>query len=280
MESVAERVTLLQRESTRLTQYLHALPREAWSRPSACAQWQMQDVVAHLVGIAEFYAGSVSRGLQGDTAPPEGRPPAGTRTAASAAEDIAQRTIARRQQLGDQLLPAFETTDTALNRLLASLQPQDWEKPCYHLGGLFPVRWFRDMRLAELVIHGWDIRSRMAPDAPLSPESLPVLLDVLGTLTPGWVFGPGASLATPVRYRFAVTGPGLSTIDMVVAGKQARLDEVSDAQPDVTFRCATEAYVLVRYGRLSLADALTTGRVVAEGDQALAAAFGQWFRGI
>jgi uncharacterized protein (TIGR03083 family) len=75
MTSAAGRVTLLQMESTRLTQYLHALPQEAWSRPSACAQWQVQDVVAHLVGGAEVYAGSISRGLQGDTSPAAGPPP-------------------------------------------------------------------------------------------------------------------------------------------------------------------------------------------------------------
>jgi len=280
MASAADRVTLLQKESTRLTHYLHALPQEAWSRPSACAQWQVQDVVAHLVGGAELYAGSISRGLQGDTSPPEGRPPAGTRNAASAAEDGGQRMIARRKQLGDQLLVTFEATDQALNRLLAGLSPQDWERPCYHPGGLFPIRRFMDFRLGELVIHGWDIRSRFEPKAPLSPETLPVLLDVLTAMTSGWAFWPGAKLATPVRYRFAVTGAVSATIDIVVAGDKARIDEASDVPPDVTLRCEAETYVLVRYGRLSLVDALATGRVVAEGDQALAAAFGQWFRGI
>jgi uncharacterized protein (TIGR03083 family) len=280
MDSATDRVTLVQRESTRLTHYLHALPQEAWSQPSACAQWQVQDVVTHLVGGAELYAGSIARGLRGDTSPPEGRPPAGTRNAASTAEELAQRTIARRQQLGDQLLVTFEVTDQALNRLLAGLSPQDWERPCYHPGGLFPVRWFRDARLGELVIHGWDIRSRFESDAPLSPESLPVLLDVCAALTPGWAFWPGAPLATPVRYRCAVTGVVSATMDIIVAGDKVRIDEASDVPPDVTFRCEAETYVLVRYGRLSLADALATGRVVGEGDQALAVAFGQWFRGI
>jgi len=137
-----------------------------------------------------------------------------------------------------------------------------------------------DFRLGELVIHGWDIRSRFEPKAPLSPETLPVLLDVLTAMTSGWAFWPGAKLATPVRYRFAVTGAVSATIDIVVAGDKARIDEASDVPPDVTLRCEAETYVLVRYGRLSLVDALATGRVVAEGDQALAAAFGQWFRGI
>ena len=78
MASAADCVRLIQAESARLKPYLHALPREAWSRPSACAQFQIQEVVAHLVLNAEGYTASISRGLQGDTAPPAGRPPAGT----------------------------------------------------------------------------------------------------------------------------------------------------------------------------------------------------------
>jgi hypothetical protein len=176
------------------------------------------------------------------------------------------------------LLTAFETSNDTLNRLLAGLGLQDWEKPCYHPGGLFPVRLLRDMRLSELVIHGWDIGSRFAPDAPLSPENLPVLIDFLTAFTPGWTFSPGAKLATPVRYRFAVTGTVPRTLDIVVEGDTARAEEASDTRPAVTFRCEPEAYVLVRYCRLSLADALATGRVVAEGDQALATTFGRWFK--
>ena len=69
MDTFADRVKVLQSESERITQYLHALPPEALSKPSACTEWQVQDVIAHLIGVAETYASSVSRGLQGDTAP-------------------------------------------------------------------------------------------------------------------------------------------------------------------------------------------------------------------
>ena len=77
MDAFADRVHVLQRESERIKQYLHALPPEAMSKPSACTQWQVQDVIAHLIGVAETYASSVSRGLKGDTAPLPGRLPAG-----------------------------------------------------------------------------------------------------------------------------------------------------------------------------------------------------------
>src|SRR5437763_1694006 len=109
MDAFADRIQVLQGESERIKQYLHALPAPALRQPSACTQWQVQDVVAHLIGVAETYASSVSRGLQGDTAPLPGRLPAGQGTAALAAEGIAQRSIATRQSLGEQLLATFDT---------------------------------------------------------------------------------------------------------------------------------------------------------------------------
>ena len=97
METFPDRVQVLQSESERIKQYLHALPLEALSKPSACTQWQVQDVIAHLIGVAETYANAVSRGLQGDTGPLPGRLPAGQATAALSAESIAQRSIAARK---------------------------------------------------------------------------------------------------------------------------------------------------------------------------------------
>jgi uncharacterized protein (TIGR03083 family) len=63
METLADRVALVQAELARLTQDLHALPADAWRQPSACAQWQIQDVVAHLTGarssiLIRFLVGS------------------------------------------------------------------------------------------------------------------------------------------------------------------------------------------------------------------------------
>src|SRR4029450_2740910 len=96
MDTFADRVKVLQAESERIKQYLHALPPEALSKRSACTQWQVQDVIAHRVGVAETYANSVSRGLQGDTGPLPGRLPAGQATAAVSAESISQPLIAWR----------------------------------------------------------------------------------------------------------------------------------------------------------------------------------------
>jgi uncharacterized protein (TIGR03083 family) len=283
METLADRVALVQAESARLLQYLHALPADAWSQPSACTQWQIQDVVAHVAGAAEFYVDTLTRGLQGDIAPPEGFPAAGTVNAAAMAEPLAQMAHATRAQLGDQVLATCEAAVTRLNALLAGVGALEWEHPCYHPWRLMPVQQFLPMSLQELVLHGWDIRSRREAETPLAPESLPALVELIATSrTSGflaWAFRPGAQLPAPVRYRFEVTGPQPSRVDIVVEGERAHLEAVGDTPASVTFFCNPETYVLVMYGRLSLEAARAGSRLRIEGDQALARAFGQWFKG-
>ena len=105
MKAFADRVQLLQSESERIQHDLQALPADAWSQPSICPEWQVQDIVAHLVGVAEFYADNIARGMQNDTSAPAGRPPAGAINAEAAAPAIAQRSIEARKSLG----PLYET---------------------------------------------------------------------------------------------------------------------------------------------------------------------------
>ena len=129
MGTFADRVMLLQAESSRIKQYLRTLPPDAWDRPSTCTQWQVRDVVAHLVGVAEVYADFVARGIQGDHTPPPGWLPAGMGSAMAGAERTAQLSIAERERLGDQVLAAYDAADDRLNRLLAGLSPQDRARP-------------------------------------------------------------------------------------------------------------------------------------------------------
>ena len=279
METPDSRVQLVQAASAQLRQYLHTLPPESWRRPSACHHWEVRDVVGYLILAAEFYLDVISRGLQGDTSPPAGFPPAGTANAASWSTLFDPMSVARRENLGDQLLATFTATSDQLHQLLAQCRPQDWETLCYHAASLLPVRAFADLWLAEVVMHGWDIRSRFEPEVHLAPESLPAFLELItGVLQ--WAFWPGTRRSTPTRYRFEVTGPIPLKTDIVVEGDQARLEPAEAAQANVTFHCATEPFVLLLYGRLTLPHAIAVGHMAAEGEMDLIPVFAQWFRGV
>jgi uncharacterized protein (TIGR03083 family) len=275
---------LLCTESDRFTRYLQALPPPAWSRSTACDQWQAQDVVAHLIEVAQLYTNSLTRGVQGDAEPPEGRLPAGAVNASIVAERVAQRSIATRQRLGRALLETFERTGADLNRLLAHLSPADGDKPCYHPGGIVPARRFVDLRLKELTMHEWDMRSPHEPGFVLSPACLPAILglmtDSIASGSLRWGFWASSRLPAPVRYRVELTGPVSLQIDLVVDGDQVRVETAAETPAEVIMRCDAETFVLLVYGRLPLASALDSGRLIAAGDADHTAALASWFRGV
>jgi hypothetical protein len=143
---------------------------------------------------------------------------------------------------------------------------------------------FIDLRLKELAVHEWDIRSRLETSAALSAASLPAIIRLIdGSVASGslrWGFRPGEPQAEPVRYRFEVTEPVPYQIHLIVTDDAVQQEVGTDAPADVLFRCDTETFVLLVYGRLALDRALQDGRITAAGEGTRAGAFAQWFKGI
>lgn len=139
MHTFADRITRVAVESAALTRYLSTLPLAAWEHPSACARWDIGDVVAHLVDSGTFYRDSIVRGLQGECTPFANRPPAGSVNGASVAALTATRVLAARQRLGESLLSAFDATVDHLQHLVTRLTAAEAETLCYHPGKLISV---------------------------------------------------------------------------------------------------------------------------------------------
>jgi len=284
MSSWEERAKLLQSESQKFQQYLTGLPDDAWSKQSACDLWRVEDVVAHLVGNAEFYASTVERGLKGEFGPPEGRPPAGTGHPSVGAAGTAAGAIANREKLGGELLSTLEARTNHLVELLTGLNEEDRQTPCYHPGSIVPAGNFVDLRFKELALHQWDIRSALEPGVSLVPGSLSSMVLLLNeSFASGsirWAFWSGPALDQPVRYRFDVQEPVPFRADILVEGDKFRFEKSSCDSADVTFRCGTGTLALMMSGRLDASEAISQGSLEVEGDAASAARFGQWFKGI
>jgi uncharacterized protein (TIGR03083 family) len=198
MSTQAELVKVIQTESERLQQYLAALPVDAWTKPSACARWEVGDVVAHLITVPNTYTTShITRALRGDTSPLEGRPDPTIFKTHSQEERrqwraaLAQGPIANRKRFGNELLSMFGHNWDHFHHFVAALSAQDWHKPCYHSFGIIPVHSLVHAGVFELTIHGWDIRSALEPSAPLSPDALTAVLDFFAEC-PHWFFIPDA----------------------------------------------------------------------------------------
>jgi uncharacterized protein (TIGR03083 family) len=282
METPTHVVQVLRGEVERLTQYLQTLPPDAWRRPSACALWEVRDVVGHLTAMAERFRGTVSRAVRGDVSPPAGSPPVGTSTQAGRRAFVARGAITGRESLGDQLFPTFQAQMDQLMAFLAQLGPQEWEKPAYSALRLVPLWTYPYLTLREIAIHAWDIRSRFDPAAGLSMASVPALMQGLTLqIGPPWdaAFGQEAGRALPVRARWDVTGVVPGRYEIVAENGTCRIEPAGAVVADVTFRGEAETVILVLYGRLTVETAIAVGRLRTEGEPGLVAALAQWLTG-
>ena len=274
MPSGEDPSALVRTESQRLARYFKALTAADLDRQSACAAWKNADVIAHLSMGADNYHGNIERGVRGDTSPPQGSAPAGEEDVATRMAANAQRMIAHRESLGDGLIAAFSSQCDRFDQMLAGLGPQDLNKPCYHPLATMPVNLYLDLRLTELSVHEWDIRSVLEPSVRLAEQVLPNNLNLLPVFIVGRFYNPGPSVTTPTRFRFSLTGTVPGGYDIVVGDGPARMEPAGSEQAAVNFACDADLFVLLLYGRIGLEEALSSGRLSADGDQELVAKYG------
>ena len=275
---MTEMIDLMSFEASQLWDFMARLGQEGWSRPSACAGWTVGDVLAHLTQGARTWRATIARAMAGDANPPPGEQT--LRPGERGSEATAQRAIAFRQGMGEaELLKAFADGYQDLGQVLLDLQAEDWDKPCYHRRGVLPTRDYVGLRLQELTIHGWDIRSAFNQAATLSERPLPALIGVAQR----WLsntFRPAPGLTAPIRYRFDVSGPVPIRQDVLVSQDSFDREPVTDRGADVTFRCTTGDYLLFVYGRLPLDRAMDTGRLEIAGNREQASLFTTLFQGV
>lgn len=107
MGSVLDKVQLVKQESARIGEYLKTLKPEAMATQSACDAWEVQDVVAHLIGAVERFGPNIVRGAGGDASTPEGMPDAGSGDQAARLRANAQVAVDFRESLGGELLTTY-----------------------------------------------------------------------------------------------------------------------------------------------------------------------------
>lgn len=271
MATSEELAALVSSESARLLEYFKGLSPSDWETQSACDAWTNADVVAHMVMAVDMFSMNIERGANGDSSPPEGMgPPQETDLAARMAAN-ATRAVAVRESLGDTLVEAFGQNCERLGVLLDRMGPEDWDKPCYHPAAMLTVSRYMNLRLAEMSVHEWDIRSRLESSAKLPDAVAPEVIDLLPGFVVGRLFQPGANIARASRFRFNLTDGG--SHDIVAGGGELRMEASTGAAADVTFTCNGSTFALLAYGRFTVEDAVAAGDITVEGNRELAGQF-------
>ena len=178
------------------------------------------------------------------------------------------------RELGEDLLPTFESYVDKVCLLWNTLTPDNRNMPCYRPSGVAPAITIVRIPYAACAMHHWDIRSRVHPEtAYLSPESMPYFID---RVTSFHSFKPGPRLSSPKRYRFIVDGGTPLALDFVIEGDKAHTEKSGSSSPYVTFRSDLTTLILIEYGRLPLDKAIKESSLTFEGESQLGYQFNEW----
>ena len=271
---IEHRVAVAKRLAANIREYLGELTPEQWELRSACAEWQVRDVVSHLIGGAERQAESMERGRGGDSDPPAGFVPP---DAAALSAANAQRDIDRRNEMAGRILESFDASYEKLHQEFDRYGEGSWDTLAWHMRrGAMTGAAYVELRIQELAIHDWDIRSAFDASAGLDPDCVPVLMD----MSPRWLgmcFRPSAPLPKPVVYGFNVGG---ESYRMTVTGDAFQMEAGEASQPDLSLSATSEQYLLFTYGRLTASDGIHLGRLSVQGETSHLDQFEVWFKGL
>ena len=281
---IAAKVSLVKRLSGDIHRRLSEAPAEALNGPTACSEWDVGTVAAHLAGGATRQRDAMLRGQDGQGGPPEGEET--LPTADQVQQSNAVNNVQTRNEWGDALLDNFQQNYQELDDLLQGWS--DWSIGCWHRRrGTISAESYVDLRIQELVIHDWDIRSGGSGSGDLDSEGAVALLPA-SEMWYQLCFRPTAPLTTPVTYRFDIGGDGEATLqhDVVVTGDTFTVAEISpDRQPELTVRADAGTYLLCLYNRVDWNVAKRAGRIrVSQAPDTIAHValrnLGRWFGGL
>ena len=256
------------RASQRLESFLQTLTQDDLARQSACEGWTVGDVLGHLIERGGPIPDQIERGLGGDISAPSDALDDPPLNEDQFRLDLDRRAVELRQELGEGLLGEFVGVNREFARVLSLVQPDDWDKLCYHRLQPETVRSKVDIRIAELAMHEWDIHWAFDPDAALAEDSLAGLVNASGRAVRR-AFRPDSARSRPVRYRFTLSGPTVSAVDVVLAPEGASFEIEAPGEPDVIFVCASATYAMVIFGRWKLLDVIANGKLIAEREERL-----------
>ncbi len=271
---VRDRIQLVRGLSNELAAFLHSMPSDIWRDaeryPSGCGQWNLADVVAHLIYGALGQAMVIRRALRAELSPPMTYLPL-------CGADGVDHIVRLREAYGEDLVPEFNATCKELNSIFLELGQESYHLPAWTHAGQSPISALMDERVVELAVHDWDIRFGVDRWARLSELAIP-FVKAWAEESMAARLRSGSAPAQPVTYRFLLEDSPADSRDVTISEDCARIAPPSTRDADVTFRCDANAYLLLLVGRLPFSRYIRRGRLTVVGDEMLAKRFPDWFQ--
>ena len=160
---------------------------DAWQAPTACTDWQVRDVIGHLVDTTEAYFVAFDAARSHASVDPA----YGLRGMAARVDERARsfRSVGQAEML-DRLRADY----AKMMEIFEALGPDDWaglQVPHFYMGPL-PAFFYPAFQLMDYTVHGWDIRQGSGQAHGISGDAADLLVPfmfVLWTATASC--GPG-----------------------------------------------------------------------------------------
>jgi uncharacterized protein (TIGR03083 family) len=172
------------RQRARFAAALAELSDEEWAAPSRCEGWSVQDVVAHLAGVNQFWALSVAAGRAGE-------PTRYLRTF-DPVDTPAQMVAAERGKPPGAVLDGFVESNAALADAFAGVTAEDWsevlaEAPPGHVS----LRCIALHALWDSWVHERDVLLPLGREAAVEADEVVASLRYVAALGPAFAVAAG-----------------------------------------------------------------------------------------
>ncbi|MGH2443910.1 MAG: maleylpyruvate isomerase N-terminal domain-containing protein [Chloroflexota bacterium] len=247
------------RELADLDTFIQGISVDAWSVPSRASGWNTGDVVAHLDLALGVYSRVLDASLAGRGSGVAwkafGKLTQKVVPAASPALNAINSAIPRvvRGALSPEVLKGqFTASSRSFRHKLDGIESPDFMNPIHYMGRPWPLSFFLASVLNELAVHGWDMRSPLAPASHIAPMTRAVL---------PWFYWSG----TPFMFRPKPTFRGTvqaSLFDPDIAlwwsagESNTKQGTGSAAAAEATISAESGTFVLMLSRRIDIDDAL------------------------
>ena len=242
----------------RLDALLAGLDEADWTRPTCLPGWNVQAVVAHIIGTENMLLG-VSlpplRGL-GDDAP-----------ARAQRHRRVQRGLGRvaRRRAAAGVLARFRDDVAKRKEALAAISDEQWDEVGFTPAGPDTYGRFMRIRVFDQWLHELDIRDAIGEPGGDSGPAAEVGLDEMAVAM-GYVVGKKAGAPQGSRVRIVLTGDAGRDINVEVGERAAVVDELSGPP---TLTATMPAGVFARLGGGRADPATLRDQVTLDGDTEL-----------
>jgi uncharacterized protein (TIGR03083 family) len=239
----------VQREAAAMAADWRRREGAAWEAPTACREWTVRDVAAHVTDGAERAVVVARRALTGEPVPQY---------------DTAERRrrhAALRALPGDELAGRLERDLGAVFQELDGVPAATLHGTTVPLGGgPHTLAQFADQRLVETALHAWDIRAGSDSTATIAPESAAAMIDFVLWRVPRLAHGTDGHSVAP-RYLCELEGPGGGPVTLEVRQDGVAATRARGGGDDPMLTLPVEAFIRLVWGRLDVPRALDRGVV-------------------